>query len=491
MNRKHRTWLLPVVLVTGLGVTGCHLDSSHGVVTPPAPQPYVTVSESTNLVDPSTYHSAAWLTVHQLPYPELAWQLVRSYNSHYFPNVSTRTTSCEPASSYDEPTSDPVPTTTLSDVFWGTPPTGANRGPGRLVATETQYFYPSVTDSGAAFATLVATFTDCAKKAGSTPDPGTIPLGGASGPVVHTVSRTVAGAAAGAWVHTVRFADGTAPMAGGYSYMEYPDSHYAVARRANVLDVLELTGTSAIDVSSGDGTLVTTMATNLAGYDLPPTPGTLSTDHATRMWQAWPPPQSFPAPPGATWSGDVPGGTSVDPKTGGPLGNLACTQITATTAKDPALRLDDQLSYRASSPRPDGPRLVGNATILAFADPATARTGYAQLNADMTTCAARLRVLQTQASRPADATVALLDQGPVSSVWTLTATGYVADFASILPAQQAPDRDPHHVMILVRGLFVEVIDLSGSGQQPYTLITDRAVIAAAGSTLCNFKIDCS
>jgi hypothetical protein len=359
------------------------------------------------------------------------------------------------------------------------------------VATETQYFYQSPEDAAAAFATLVQTFADCTQKASTSPDPGTVPLAGASGAVRHEVFRVMDGLSTGSWVHVVRFADGTVPKAGGDSYREFSDSHYAVALGTNVLDVLEMTGTSAIDAPVSDNSLVVTMFRNMDTYYQPPTLGSLPTSNATRMWQAWPPPQSLPAPAGTSWSGNVAGSTSVDPTTGGPVGNLACTQITAVTPKDPTLRLDDEVSYRAHDATPGGPRLTGNATILEFTDPAAATATYAHLVADMATCAARLRSYQTQAKQPADATVAPTYQGPTSSVWTVTATGYDPASTHILPANVTPDQETHHVMILTRGPFVEVIDLSGSGQLPYTLTTDLAVIAAAIGTLCNFKNVCS
>jgi hypothetical protein len=490
MNGKYRTWIAPIGLVAGLGLSACH--GTEPGVNVPAPAPYVTVSESTTVVDPSIYQPAAWLTLRELPDPDLTWRLVRTTNDKIKIEFRPMTTTCEPPSSFD-PGRAPVATNILSDVFWGAPQTGAGGRAGQPLATETQYFYPSVADSSVAFATLVQTFDDCVKQAGASPDPGTIPLAGASGAVVHQVYRTVDGASAGAWVHIVRFADGTAPLnyGGDNTYMEHPDSHYAIVRRANVLDVLELSGTSAVDASSGDAALVTAMATNLATYDQPPAPANLPTANATEIWQAWPPLQSLPAPPGFTWSGDVAGGIgiSVDPATGGPVGNLACTQISATTPKDPALRLDEVRGYVART-FPPRPGLIGTATILGFTDPAAATTVYSQLVANMSTCAARLRVLQAQAKRPVDATVTLLYQGPASAVWTLTATGYSAEFAGIFPPELAPDRETHHVMILVRGPFVEAIDLAGSGQSPYTLTTDRAVIAAANNALCNFENVC-
>jgi hypothetical protein len=481
----------------GGGGTGATLPSaaSPGPLVTASPVP-VTVPVSTSVIDPADYRPGAWLAAADLPFPALRWQLVRTTNSRYDDQLTVPQSTCAPLG--HNPPAGPAtdPAATLTQVFWGMAGRRPNGHVEQPIATESQYFYPDTAGASAAFRTWVAAFAGCVAAAGTAVAPGTDDTGH-PGPVTHNVVRTATGPVDGAWVHQVRFADGT-PAESGFpdSYMYAADSHYYVVVRGNLMDTLELFGTSAIDPPETDPATVAAIGRHLAAYDRSATPANLPVDNAGALWQASLPPQALPAAPKWRWRQG--GGTSVENSatgSGGPLGNVACTPVTEGEPDDGTLRLNVSHGYDALPPYPPPAHryLQGWETLLRFTTPALARAAFDRLDRDMKGCAAALSGEQRANSLPTDASVDALFHTASTAVWTITATGFDIQSARILTATVAPvEHRTSHILLLVRGAFVVVVALTGDDASTavFTTATDAVVLSAAGGALCNLQNVC-
>jgi hypothetical protein len=445
------------------------------------------------VADPRVYHPDAWLTADQLPYGgAAAWRLVGSGTSAAY-RVDPLSSSCgryDQGSILDPNTAPgPFPSGELSELF-----ARKSSGDTRYV-TETQWFYPEAGAAAGAFAWYVDAFDACVRTAGTTP-----PLSGQQ-PVTHTVRRTVTGPAAGAWVHLVRYRDGS-PASGGYGPTAHSDNHEYAVVRGNVLAVLVFgtngTNSSVFDDASPDAALVGRIATELGAYDRPPGKWVLPWDPQTDFWQTWPSAARLPiTTPGGQWS--YRGSSSVgysQPGQAGALGNVACTDVTPDMpVNDPVLTGHRARTYQEFPAHPTVSEVGAAAQVdlFFFTSPQAATAGYAKLLADLRSCQQRLRPAQAKADVAQDAAVAEVASADGVAAWTVTGSGLFSEFPGMIDGT-APHRQRtvHLVLLVVRGPLLESIGVvtAPAKAASFTRAAALATATEAATNLCRYDIGC-